>query len=157
MGFYCAVPMQRHKLGKQHHRCEITFCDISHSENYWGWAWWQKGRSLWVWGQPSHKASSGQPNIETLSLKTKQTQKTKKTKAIKGRSEIIYSKSLTMLHSPIMALLGIAHYIERFQNVYETISHRRGGLAAPLKKAYSICKPWRIVNRKTQARSRKSL
>lgn len=82
----------------------------------------------------------GQPNSETLSLKTKQTQKTKKkTKAIKGRSEIIYSKSLTMLHSPIMALLGIAHYIERFQNVYETISHRRGGLAAPLKKAYGIC------------------
>lgn len=100
----------------------------------------------------------GQPNSETLSLKTKQTQKTKKMKAIKGRSEITYSKSLTMLHSPIMALLGIAHYIERFQNVYATISHRRGGLAAPLKKAYGIClKPWRTVNRKTQVRSRKSL
>lgn len=83
----------------------------------------------------------GQPNSETLSLKTKQThkKKKKKTKAIKRRSEITYSKSLTMLHSPIMALLGIAHYIERFQNVYATISHRRGGLAAPLKKAYGIC------------------
>lgn len=70
----------------------------------------------------------GQPNSETLVSENKtNTKKNKKKKAIKGRSEITYSKSLTMLHSPIMALLGIAHYIERFQNVYATISHRREG------------------------------